>query len=181
MRTTSRQSNQQQGLRAGASKANAPTPSQYEVFAGKTLEELNSEIEALTKHLYKEGVDFSPKVMRVSEEEAGKMVEMANRIMSGDESIIGNPDELTKAKSLFSAMTVFLGEIFIEYESLVAKEWMIGKNKFDTVAETDQYIKTTENYRRMRNLKYKLKGLDKLITSIRDRLTFLSGAEGNKY
>lgn len=181
MHETSQQSDSQQKLRAGTGENGNPKLGESAVFNGKTLAELNAEIEALQQHLYKEGVDFTPKVLRITRKEANELVVTANKIMSQDVSIIDSPNELTKAKSMFSAMTVYLGEMYIEYECLVAKEWMLGKMKFDTVAETDNWIKTTENYRRMRNLKYKLKGLDRLITSIRDRLNYLGLKDSGQY
>lgn len=181
MQQTSQPSDESKKLRIGTGKEGATKSSEPANFAGKTLEELNSEIEELQNHLYREGVDFTPKVMRITRKEADEMTVVANKILSQDISIIDSPNELTKAKSMFAGMMIFIGEIYIEYECLVAKEWMIGKMKYNTVAETDNWIKTTENYRRMRNLKYKLKGLDRLITSIRDRLSYLGLKDKEQY
>ena len=148
----------------------APTP---EVFGGRTLQEIEEEIAAMQAHLYREGIDFQPKNVRVTRHEADEMVVLANAIMSGDPSMMDSPDQLSKAKSKLSALTIYMGEIYTQYEALVAREWLLGKADFKTIAEADKWSQTTENYRRMRMLRYRLKGLDRLITSIRDRLNVL--------
>lgn len=148
----------------------APTP---EVFGGKTLQEVEEEIAVMQAHLYREGIDFQPKALRVTRHEADEMVVLANAIMSGDPAMIDSPDQLSKAKSKLSALTIYMGEIYTQYEALVAREWLLGRADFKTIAEADKWSQTTENYRRMRMLRYRLKGLDRLITSIRDRLNVL--------
>ena len=118
------------------------------------------------------------------------MVETINRIISGDNSIMDSPDELTRAKSMLSGMTVFLGEIYAEYEQLVNLRWQQIKNVpverltqkgerrmvHRTDGEVTRIVESSDDYKKMRHLKYKIEGVEKVITSIRDRLGTLNSS-----
>lgn len=102
-----------------------------------------------------------------------ELAEDINKFVSNNAEIIDNLNNLSKLKMRISGMLYFIGEAYTEAEIEVNKLWLEKKAPDMTNEECTRIVEASEKYLTFRKLKYKYKSIDRLITSIRDRLEVL--------
>jgi len=111
--------------------------------------------------------------MKITQEEALELANDINSFVSQKPEIINSADELSKLKVKINGMLYFIGEAYTEAEVAVNKKWNDFKTPDMTNEEATRYVESSEEFLKMRKLKYKYKSIDRLITSIRDRIDVL--------
>lgn len=113
--------------------------------------------------------------MNMTFEEAEQLANDVQSFVSCSPALMNDPDALSILKMRLSAMLFFIGESYSEKQVEVNKLWLQQK-KFNpkmTNEEATRRVETTEEYLLQKKLKYKWRAVDRLVTSIRDRLGVL--------
>lgn len=109
----------------------------------------------------------------LSKKEAEELATDIHKFVACNAEIINNLDALSKLKMRLSGMLYFIGEAYTEAEIEVNKKWLTIKLPNMTNEEAKRQVETTGIFLDFRKLKYKYQSIDRLITSIRDRINVL--------
>jgi ABC-type sulfate/molybdate transport systems ATPase subunit len=117
------------------------------------------------------------KAITLPKKDAEEIARNVKRMIAGDITIVDDPKKLSKMKIKLSGFLYFIGELYNQAELEVNKEWLNIKTPDMTNEEATRIVQSRDVYLRFRKLKYQYKSIDRIITSIRDRLGVIQNEE----